>query len=173
MDGASWLSAELSIESLKLVKAGPNLPENQQLFDKAVQYYHDDSQLLYRMVTSKKGSKYRNLYLNDSETVYIYLTKYHSPKYAVGSLAMKLLWLDRGDIQQTNRILLRSPLIKYWTREANYAYWEQQPGVGRLDRWVLKWKEPYYEAVKPGVQTSELKTHGEIEINRLKQRLHN
>lgn len=172
MDLASEISAKIPIDDIELAEASfSNSDDYRKTLELAARYYEADCRVLYRMVTNKNGEKYRRLYYNDNEIIYPYLTKYHSPKYAIGSLVMKLLCTDRGNNQQTNRILLRSPLLKYWTRSTNYDYWEEFPEVGRLNRWVLKWNEPYYEAVKPGMEITDKKTHGEIEISRLKQRL--
>mgnify|MGYP005798252899 CR=1 FL=1 len=124
---------------------------------KAYQYRLSDGEVVRRMITARNGQKAKELYTN-GQLVWDYYRKYHDAKYAIGALAMCLLRATNFDEKQTNRIIHRSPIFKFWHNPKN-----SRPGNSLT---IIKWDEPYMTT-----DTRAPKTHGEILIKEVASKM--
>lgn len=125
----------------------------------AYQYYLDDNEVLSKLLNGRNSNKFKQLYTN-GQLVFDFFNKYHNAKYAVGSLVMFLLRATDFNMQQTNRILHRSPMFKFWNDPRNSI-----PGTN-LE--VINWDKIY---MTTSTNPMNAKTHGELTMEKLTRKM--
>lgn len=123
--------------------------------EEAFQYWNTDANTLYRLLYSKSGDKFKQLFTND-QMVFDYLEKYHNIKYSLGALVMMILRGTDYNKRQTNRILHRSPTFKFWSKP------EVSP-AGQNSIFV-NWDQVY---MTTDFEPDNAKTHGELYLDDL------
>lgn len=121
----------------------------------AYQYWNDDANVIYKLLDSRSGEKFKQLFSN-GQAVFDYLNKYHSLKYAMGALAMMILRATKFDKKQTNRILHRSRTFKFWSNPNN------SPAGKNLE--FINWDKLY---MTTNMEPDNAQTHGEIYLENL------
>ena len=121
----------------------------------AYQYWNDDANVIYKLLDGRSGEKFKQLFSN-GQSVFDYLNKYHSLKYAMGALAMMILRATKFDKKQTNRILHRSRTFKFWSNPNN------SPAGKNLE--FINWDKLY---MTTNMEPDNAQTHGEIYLENL------
>lgn len=151
---------ELNAERLEKAINNTSWPVNlygKRQLQKALDYYNADYEVIKKAVNGKSRKKFLALYKDDEDIISFYFNKYNSIKPAIGALCFYLLYYTKDNVQQTNRILHRTPLFKHWNNASSNE-----------DQSIVDWDEAYLEAAKSGKSLELVRTKGEIEIETFK-----